>query len=62
MNRGLGIRLVGAALVLTFLVTALGPLERIFDTVALASSQWGICLLGPIVFLAFAELGKLADR
>jgi Ca2+-transporting ATPase len=56
------VQLIGAALVLTFLVTALGPLQRIFDTVALTSSQWGICLLGPIVFLAFAELGKLFLR
>jgi P-type Ca2+ transporter type 2C len=56
------VQLIGAALVLTFLVTALGPLQRIFDTVALTSSQWGICLLGPIVFLAFAEFGKLLLR
>jgi len=56
------VQLIGLAVVLTFLVTALGPLQRIFDTVALTSSQWGICLLGPIVFLAFAELGKLVDR
>jgi Ca2+-transporting ATPase len=56
------VQLIGAALVLTFLVTALGPLQRIFDTVALTSSQWGICLLGPIVFLGFSELGKLVDR
>ena len=56
------VQLIGLAAVLTFLVTALGPLQRIFDTVALTSSQWGVCLLGPIVFLAFAELGKLADR
>jgi Ca2+-transporting ATPase len=56
------VQLIGAALVLTFLVTALGPLQRIFDTVALTSSQWGICLLGPMVFLAFAELGKLFLR
>jgi P-type Ca2+ transporter type 2C len=56
------VKLVGAAAVLTFLVTALSPLQRIFDTVSLTSSQWGICLLGPIVFLAFAELGKLLDR
>ncbi|HSC74294.1 MAG TPA: HAD-IC family P-type ATPase [Gaiellaceae bacterium] len=56
------VQLIGAALVLTFLVTALGPLQRIFDTVALTSSQWGVCLLGPIVFLGFAELGKLVDR
>jgi P-type Ca2+ transporter type 2C len=56
------VQLIGAALVLTFLVTALGPLQRIFDTVALTSAQWGICLLGPLVFLAFAELGKLVLR
>jgi P-type Ca2+ transporter type 2C len=56
------VQLIGAALVLTFLVTALAPLQRIFDTVPLTSAQWGICLLGPIVFVAFAELGKLIDR
>jgi Ca2+-transporting ATPase len=56
------VQLIGGALVLTFLVTELQPLQRIFDTVSLTSSQWGICLLGPIVFLAVAELGKLIDR
>src|SRR5215204_4580211 len=56
------VRLIGAAAVLTFLVTTLSPLQRIFDTVALTSSQWGICLLGPLVFLAACELGKLFDR
>ncbi len=54
--------MIGAALLLTFLVTELGPLQRIFDTVPLTSSQWGICLLGPVVYLAAVELGKLADR
>jgi P-type Ca2+ transporter type 2C len=56
------VQLIGAALVMTFLVTALSALQRIFDTVSLTSEQWGICLLGPVVFLAFAELGKLVDR
>jgi P-type Ca2+ transporter type 2C len=56
------VKLIGAALALTFLVTELSPLQRIFDTVSLTSSQWGICLLGPIVFVAVAELGKLIDR
>ena len=56
------VQLVGAALVLTFLVTSLAPLQRIFDTVSLTTSQWGICLLGPIVYVAVIELGKLADR
>jgi hypothetical protein len=34
------VQLIGAALVLTFLVTELQPLQRIFDTVSLTSSQW----------------------
>ncbi len=55
-------QLVGAALALTFLATELSPLQRIFDTVSLTSAQWGICLLGSIVFVAAAKLGKLADR
>jgi hypothetical protein len=25
-------------------------------------AEWGICLLGPIVYLAVTELGKLLDR
>jgi P-type Ca2+ transporter type 2C len=56
------LQLIGISLVLTFLVTALSPLQRIFDTVALTSSQWGVCLLGPIVYLLVAELLKLIDR
>src|SRR5262245_13291804 len=56
------VQLIGLTLVLVFLVTALQPLQRIFDTVALTSEQWGVCLLGPLVFLAVAELGKLVDR
>ena len=56
------VQLIAAALVLTFLVTELGPLQRIFDTVSLTSSQWGICLIGPIAFLVLAELGKILDR
>jgi Ca2+-transporting ATPase len=54
--------LIGAAAGLTFLVTELQPLQRIFTTVSLTSSQWGICLLGPLVLLALAELGKLIER
>jgi Ca2+-transporting ATPase len=56
------VQLVLAALVLTFLVTALAPLQRFFDTTSLTSAQWGICLLGPIVYLAVVEVGKLFDR
>ena len=43
-------------------MTELNFLQRIFDTVSLTSSQWGICLLGPIVYLAIAELVKAFDR
>ncbi len=56
------VQLIGAALALSFLVTALSPLQRIFDTVALTAAQWGICLIGPIVFLAVTELGKWFER
>ena len=56
------VQLIGLTLVLTFLVTELDFLQRMFDTVSLTSSQWGICLLGPIVYLALAELVKLFDR
>jgi Ca2+-transporting ATPase len=53
---------IAATLALTFLVTALSPLQRIFDTVSLTSSQWGICLLAPLVYVAIVELGKLVSR
>jgi Ca2+-transporting ATPase len=56
------LQMIGAAVLLAFLVTALGPLQRIFGTTSLTSRQWGICLLGPIALLALLELGKLIDR
>jgi Ca2+-transporting ATPase len=56
------VKLIGAALVLTFLVTALGPLQRIFDTVTLTTRQWGICLAAAVIFLALIELAKLLNR
>ena len=56
------VQLIGASLVLAFLVTSLSALQRIFGTVSLTTTQWGICLLGPIVFIAVIELIKLADR
>ena len=56
------VQLIGVALALTFLVTELDFLNRIFDTVPLTSRQWGICLLAALVFGAFCELGKLVDR
>ena len=56
------VQLIGAALVLTCLVTELAPLQRIFDTVPLTTSQWGICLLGPVIYIAVLEVMKLIDR
>jgi Ca2+-transporting ATPase len=56
------VQLVGAALALTFLVTELSPLQRIFDTVSLTSAQWGICLTGPIGYVVVIELVKVFDR
>jgi Ca2+-transporting ATPase len=56
------LQMIGAAVALTFLVTALGALQRIFGTTSLTSRQWGICLLGPIALLALLELGKFVDR
>ena len=47
--------LIAAAIGLAFLVTGLAPLQRIFDTVPLTSEQWGICLLGPIAYIAVIE-------
>jgi hypothetical protein len=54
--------LIGVATVATLIVTELGFLQRIFDTVPLTSSQWGVCLLGPIIYVAIVELMKLVDR
>jgi hypothetical protein len=56
------VQLMCTALVLTFLVTGLAPLQRIFHTVSLTASQWGICLLGPIAYIAIVEVAKLVDR
>jgi len=56
------VQLLGAALVLSLLVTTLSPLERIFDTEPLTAAQWGICLLGPLAYLAITELGKWFQR
>ena len=62
IENGRFLQMIGAALVLTFLVTALAPLQRIFGTVSLTTRQWGVCLLGPLALLALLELGKLIDR
>ncbi len=54
--------LVLVALALTFLVTTVDGLERIFDTVELTGSQWRACFIAVVSYFALAELGKLILR
>ena len=54
--------LMVAALALTFLVTTVPGLRRIFDTVDLTGDQWRVCLLAVLGYLAVTELGKLVLR
>ena len=56
------VQLIGLALILTWLVTELSPLQRIFETVPLTTKQWGVCLLGPLIYIVALELLKLLDR
>ncbi|WP_340698818.1 HAD-IC family P-type ATPase [Cellulosimicrobium funkei] len=51
-----------ASLGLTFLVTTLDGLQRIFGTVDLDGGQWGVCALVALAFLVLVELGKLVLR
>ncbi|SDU73330.1 cation-translocating P-type ATPase [Jiangella alkaliphila] len=62
LANGRFIRLVLVAGALTFVVTAIGALQRIFDTVELTATQWGICLLAPLGYLVLAEIEKLIVR
>ena len=56
------VQLIGLSLILTWLVTELSPLQRIFETVPLTTRQWGLCLLAPVVYIAAIEILKLVDR
>ena len=51
-----------AALALTFLVTTVPGLRRIFDTVDLTGDQWRVCLIAVVAYLAVTEIGKLVLR
>jgi Ca2+-transporting ATPase len=50
------------ALALTFLVTTVPGLQRIFDTVDLDGHQWRACFVAVVGYLALAELSKLVLR
>ena len=54
--------LVLTALVLTFLVTTIDGLQRIFDTVDLSGPQWRVCFLAVLGYFVLAEIGKLILR
>ena len=54
--------LVLTALVLTFLVTTINGLQRIFDTVDLSGPQWRVCFLAVLGYFVLAEIGKLIMR
>jgi Ca2+-transporting ATPase len=50
------------AVALTFLVTTIGGLQRIFDTVELDGDQWRVCLIAVAGYVAVAEIGKFVLR
>ena len=54
--------LVLAALALTFLVTTVDGLNRIFDTVELNGPQWRACFIAVAGYFVLAEIGKLVIR
>ena len=54
--------LMVAALALTFLVTTIPALQRIFDTVDLDGPQWRVCLLVVLGYFVLAEVGKVLLR
>ncbi|WP_053202688.1 cation-translocating P-type ATPase [Jiangella muralis] len=62
LANGRFVRLMLVAGALTFVVTAIGALQRIFDTVELTSTQWGICLLAALAYLVLAEIEKLVAK
>jgi Ca2+-transporting ATPase len=51
-----------AAIALTFLVTTVPGLQRIFDTAELSGDQWRVCLLAVLGYLVLTEVGKFAFR
>jgi len=62
LANGRFIALMLAVIGLTFLVTTLGGLQRIFGTVELGGPQWRLCLLVTVGYLALVELVKLVLR
>jgi Ca2+-transporting ATPase len=55
-------KLMLTALALTFLVTTIDGLQRIFDTVDLDGDQWRVCFIAVAGYFVLAELGKFILR
>ncbi len=62
LANGRFVALLLGVLGLTFVVTTLGGLQRIFGTVELGGPQWRVCLLAAVAYLVLAEAGKLVLR
>ena len=54
--------LMVTAVALTFLVTTIGGLQRIFDTVDLSGDQWRVCFIAVAGYFILAEIGKVLFR
>jgi Ca2+-transporting ATPase len=50
---------VGASLLVTFLATELGFLNRLLDTVSLSADQWLVCIGASLAVIVIAEVRKL---
>jgi len=49
----------GWVILILILVTELGILQGIFDTVSMTGQQWGICFIVALLFVFVGELAKL---
>ena len=54
--------LILTTIVLTFLVTSLDALRRLFDTVDLTGYQWRLCFLAPVAYIVVSEISKIILR
>jgi Ca2+-transporting ATPase len=48
--------------VMQILLTVIKPLQQLFDVTALTPTQWGLCLLPPLLLLVVVELWKINAR
>ena len=48
--------------IMQILLTVVEPLRKLFETEPLSVSQWGVCLIPPVVLLVAVELWKLNVR